>query len=62
MRSCVRMLVELLSPESSREQVAQATRNADTSVTDLAANNINPLRRPTRPAPASVRKKLRARR
>ncbi|CAB3782017.1 HTH-type transcriptional regulator CysB [Pararobbsia alpina] len=56
-RSCVHTLVELLSPTSSLEHVEQAMRNTAANVTDLAANNVTPLRRPLRPVPAPGRKK-----
>ncbi len=56
MRGYVRTLVELLSPASSREHVEQAMRNADATVTGLAANNVSALRHPLRPAPAPGRK------
>jgi LysR family cys regulon transcriptional activator len=56
MRGYVRTLVELLSPASSREHVEQAMRNADATVTGLAANNVSALRHPLRPAPAPDRK------
>jgi LysR family cys regulon transcriptional activator len=57
MRSYVHTLVELLCPVSSRKHVEQAMRSADATVTDLAANNVTPLRHPLRPAPAPGRKK-----
>lgn len=41
---------------SSREHVEQAMRNADATVTGLAANNVSALRHPLRPAPARGRK------
>jgi LysR family cys regulon transcriptional activator len=57
MRSYVRTLLELLSPESSREYFMQAMRNADVNGIDHAATSITRLRHPTRPAPAPGQKK-----
>lgn len=52
----VHTLAELLCPMSSREHVEQAMRNAEATVTGLAANNVTALRHPLRPAPAPGRK------
>jgi LysR family cys regulon transcriptional activator len=56
-RSYLRALVELLSPASSREGVEHAMRDTDADATDLPANNVTPLRRPTQSAPPPDRKR-----
>ena len=56
-RSYLHALVELLSPSSSGEGVEQSMRDTGAGATDLAANNVTPLRRPMQSAPPPDRKR-----